>query len=120
MLTGSYTETCVSLGREHKDFVTGFIAQRSLNSAETDNFITMTPGCKLPPAGSEQTSKLGDSLGQQYNSPKSLILEQGCDVIIVGRGIYEAEHRSLEAERYRREAWDAYQQRIGGGCLGAR
>jgi uridine monophosphate synthetase len=111
LLTGAYTTQCVQIARQHKDFVIGFIAQRSLNEQETDNFLTMTPGVSLPPPGKEG-EKMGDGLGQQYNTPRKIILEQGSDVIIVGRGILQAEDRAAEAERYRMEAWAAYEKRI--------
>jgi uridine monophosphate synthetase len=92
--------------------VMGFIAQHGLNTEPDDNFITMTPGCQLPPPGQEG-KKLGDDLGQQYNTPHKLIFEQGCDIIIVGRGIVRASDRKAEAERYKRAAWTAYEKRIG-------
>lgn len=112
-LTGEYTDTCVEVARQHRDFVLGFIAQRSLNKLDGDNFITMTPGVSIPAAGQE--GKVGgDGLGQQYNSPRSVVLQKGCDVIIVGRGILNAHDRSTEAERYRQEAWKAYEERIAG------
>ncbi|OCL04114.1 orotidine-5'-phosphate decarboxylase [Glonium stellatum] len=112
LLTGAYTDQCVAIARQHRDFVIGFIAQRSLNADAADNFVTMTPGCQLPPPGQEGR-RLGDALGQQYNTPRKLVLEQGCDVVIVGRGILFAVDRKAEAERYRREAWRAYEERIG-------
>jgi uridine monophosphate synthetase len=40
-------------------------------------------------------------------------LRDGADVIIVGRGILEANDRKAEAERYRHEAWSAYEARVG-------
>jgi len=76
LLTGAYTEQCVTLAREHQDFVMGFIAQRSLNSQPGDNFLTMTPGCQLPPSSegsTNGTNGVGDKFGQQYNTPRKLI-----------------------------------------------
>jgi uridine monophosphate synthetase len=110
LLTGAYTEQCVSIAREHREFVIGFIAQRSLNTELEDNFITMTPGVSLPPPG--QQAVTGDGLGQQYNSPEHVVLERGSDVIIVGRGIIKSEDRYVEAERYRAAAWQAYEKRL--------
>ncbi|KAF2138117.1 uncharacterized protein K452DRAFT_329017 [Aplosporella prunicola CBS 121167] len=113
LLTGAYTQQCVEIARQQKDFVMGFIAQRSLNELPGDNFLTMTPGVKLPPAGQPvPDGPMGDGKGQQYSSPRQVVLEQGVDVIIVGRGIVAAENRSAEAERYRQEAWAAYEERI--------
>ncbi|XP_014558983.1 hypothetical protein COCVIDRAFT_35786 [Bipolaris victoriae FI3] len=111
LMTPEYQKTTVQIARSHRDFVMGFIAQRSLNSEPEDNFITMTPGCQLPPPGQEG-KKLGDALGQQYNTPHKLIYDQGCDIIIVGRGIVRAQDRKSEAERYRKAAWAAYEERV--------
>lgn len=111
LMTPEYQKTTVQIARSHRDFVMGFIAQRSLNSEPEDNFITMTPGCQLPPPGQEG-KKLGDALGQQYNTPHKLIYDQGCDIIIVGRGIVRAQDRKSEAERYRKAAWTAYEERV--------
>lgn len=112
LMTPEYQKKTVDIARSRSDFVMGFIAQRSLNTEPEDNFITMTPGCQLPPPGQEG-KKLGDGLGQQYNTPHKLIHDQGCDVIIVGRGIVRAQDRKTEAERYRKAAWSAYEERIG-------
>ena len=112
LMTPEYSQKCVDIARQNRDFVMGFIAQRSLNTEPGDNFLTMTPGCQLPPPG-EAGKKLGDGLGQQYNTPHKLIHDQGCDIIIVGRGILKAADRQAEAERYRKEGWQAYQERIG-------
>jgi uridine monophosphate synthetase len=113
LLTGAYTQTCLEMARAQPDFVIGFIAQNSLNSEEGDNFITMTPGVSLPPAEKEGEEWKGDGLGQQYNDPRFVILEKGVDVIIVGRGILNAKDRSKEAEKYRKVAWEAYEERVG-------
>ena len=110
--TGAYTDACVEAAREHPEFVIGFIAQRSLNAEDGDNFLTMTPGVSLPPAGADRGGLRGDGLGQQYNSPRRVVGQLGSDVIIVGRGILNAEDRGREAERYRREGWRAYEERV--------
>jgi uridine monophosphate synthetase len=112
LMTPEYQKQTVEIARNNRDFVMGFIAQRGLNTKPDDNFITMTPGCQLPPPGQED-KKMGDDLGQQYNTPHKLIYDQGCDIIIVGRGIVRASDRKAEAERYKRAAWTAYEKRIG-------
>lgn len=114
LLTPAYTEECVTMARDHKDFVLGFIAQRTLNTQRGDNFITFTPGVAFPPSESPSGPRMnGDGLGQQYNSPRRMVLEKGTDVIIVGRGILSARDRKAEAEKYRKEAWKAYEDRTG-------
>lgn len=105
--TPQYTSACLHHAREHREFVMGFIAQQSLNSQEGDNFITMTPGVQLA-AG-------GDAMGQQYNTPQKVVGEAGADVIIVGRGVYEAKDRASEAAKYRKQGWMAYEERLRAG-----
>lgn len=115
LMTADYTRQCVSWARQHRDFVIGFIGQRSLNEEKEDNFLTLTPGVSLPPVGDERSGRQtlgGDGLGQQYNTPRRVVYERGCDAIIVGRGILGAQDRATEAERYRREAWKAYLDRL--------
>lgn len=108
-----YTDACVQAARECKSFVMGFISQETLNTEPTDAFISMTPGCQLPPEGDEEDGTvMGDGLGQQYNTPAKLVGLCGSDIIIVGRGILKAASPQVEAERYRRRAWKAYLNRI--------
>lgn len=116
---GAYTEEAVRMARAHHDFVVGFIAQRrmegvglreneSLHSEE--DFLILSPGVGL--------DVTGDGMGQQYRTPRQVVLESGCDVIIVGRGIYgkpgELDTKKVQeqAERYKKAGWDAYLERV--------
>lgn len=99
---GSYTDATVAMAEANPDFVIGFISMRKLS--DNPGFLYMTPGIKLA-AG-------GDGLGQQYNTPENVILKQESDIIIVGRGIYEAPDPVAEAEAYRAAGWAAYQARL--------
>ena len=113
-MTREYTNACVESAREHRNYVMGFVSQETLNTKPDDQFITMTPGCQLPPQDVEEGTKVeGDGKGQQYNTPQKLIGELGNDIVIVGRGIIKAADPAREAERYRRRAWEAYEERIG-------
>ena len=113
-MTREYTNACVESAREHKNYVMGFISQETLNSAPDDQFISMTPGCQLPPKDVDESTEIeGDGKGQQYNTPRKLIGQMGNDIVIVGRGITNAADPVREAERYRRRAWEAYEERIG-------
>ncbi|TAQ83380.1 hypothetical protein B7494_g8297 [Chlorociboria aeruginascens] len=113
-MTGDYTKACVETARMHKGYVMGFVSQESLNSEPNDNFISMTPGCQLPPEGDDEDAEIqGDGKGQQYNTPQKLVGLMGSDVIIVGRGIIKAVDPVYEAERYRENAWKVYEERTG-------
>lgn len=52
-------------------------------------------------------------MGQTWRSPREVVVKNGADVIIVGRGVLGAKDRKAEAGRYRKAAWEAYEQRIG-------
>jgi len=116
LATGSYTEEAVRLARANDQFVVGFIAQRrmdgvGLSTGDTENqdFLVLTPGVGL--------EAKGDAMGQQYRTPDEVIYQSGCDVIIVGRGIYGTNSNDIDAirmcaERYREEGWNAYLKRI--------
>jgi orotidine 5'-phosphate decarboxylase subfamily 1 len=99
---GEYTRQAVEWAKENADFVIGFICTRKL--VETPSFIHMTPGVQL---------QIGtDSFGQKYLTPQMVIFELESDVIIVGRGIYEASDPLSEAKLYRAAGWSAYQNRL--------
>jgi uridine monophosphate synthetase len=114
LLDAKYAATCVEIARRNKGFVMGYIAQESLNSTDDDQFLSMTPGCQLPPPGEDdgEGKPMGDGMGQQYNTPLKLVKELGTDIIIVGRGIIKAADPVAEAERYRIRGWEAYEARI--------
>ncbi len=97
---GEYTKTSVQWAEEYDDFVIGFIGMKRLS--DDPKFITMTPGVKLGGGG--------DGLRQQYNTPEKAIMD-GSDVIIVGRGIYQADNQKQAAKDYRTAGWNAYLQR---------
>jgi len=118
---GAYTEDAVQMARDAPDFVIGFIAQRRMEGVglregekpdDTEDFLILTPGVGL--------DATGDGLGQQYRTPEEVIATSGCDIIIVGRGIYgKPENMDIgevqrQAERYREAGWNAYLQRLDG------
>ncbi|KAI9779530.1 MAG: orotidine 5'-phosphate decarboxylase [Geoglossum umbratile] len=111
-----YTAKCVELARQERGFVVGFISQGSLNTAATDDFLVFTPGVGLPPPEHDEPApqaRKTDGLGQNYRTPRHVVLECGADIVIVGRGILDAADRAGEAERYRKQAWGAYEERVG-------
>lgn len=112
---GEYTQSALAMAREHRNFVIGFIAMQRMTTtddaaAANEDFLILTPGVGL--------DVKGDGMGQQYKTPRQVILERGCDVIIVGRGIYgkgegsPSEVIAAEAKRYQQEGWAAYEERL--------
>lgn len=101
-----YADAVIKMAEENP-FVIGLIAQTA--SSTKRSLIKCTPGVNL--------TQTGDALGQNYNSPEHVIKNGGSDVIIVGRGIYEAKTTQellAAARRYRTAGWIAYQERIQG------
>ena len=90
LITADYTEQAVVLAKQYPEFVMGFICQQRLT--DDPRFIHCTPGVQL--------NQAGDNLGQQYITPQQAI-SNGSDVIIVGRGIYQAEDPASTAKQYR-------------------
>lgn len=118
LASGSYTDAAVQMARQNKEFVIGFIAQRRMDGVgappeldtSQEDFLILTPGVGM--------ESKGDAMGQQYRTPREVVLQDGCDVIIVGRGIYGNDPKAVaniaaRAERYMTEGWVAYLERIG-------
>lgn len=105
------------MARARRDFVIGFIAMNRENiqkpqaaSDPTEDFLILTPGVGL--------DTRGDGMGQQYKTPREVILDRQCDIIIVGRGIYgkgdnvDIVAAQQQAKRYQQEGWNAYLERL--------
>ncbi|XP_054007742.1 uridine 5'-monophosphate synthase [Hylaeus anthracinus] len=100
-LTNSdYAQSALSIAQS-SDMVSGIVCQS--NMFTNLGLVQLTPGVKL--------SKSSDDLGQQYNTPESVV-NSGADLAVVGRGITEAEDKLSAALKYKKELWVAYKKRI--------
>lgn len=129
LTTGAYTTANVRAAmRDESQFVFGFIAMHRVHEdpAHIDpdttpeqrakDLLILTPGVGM--------DAQGDGKGQQYRTPEQVIRDSGCDVMIVGRGIYGAllnkdlprtealESVKTQAQRYREAGWKAYLERL--------
>jgi len=100
LIDQNYTAQTLALALAYREFVIGFVTQHCLTSEP--EFLHFTPGVHI--------AVTKDALGQQYITPQEAILKRGADVIIVGRGVYEASDPYQAAQEYRKVAWAAYRQ----------
>ena len=109
LFTEDYAFKTVEIAKVNSDFVLGFIGSsdqpevlRKIRQAAGDDFVILVPGIKLAVGG--------DDLGRTYNAPEKAV-QNGADVIIVGRGIIQSQNPAAEAEKYRAAGWNAYESK---------
>lgn len=102
LLTPDYTKRTAEIAKNNTDDVFGFICINKIS--DDPRFLHLTPGVNL------DTDP--DNFGQQYRTPEKAIVEEGCDIIIVGRGIISAKNRLETAEQYRLAGWNAYKKSL--------
>ncbi|CAG9584548.1 unnamed protein product [Danaus chrysippus] len=105
LITPDYTEATVKMAAKYPEAIVGFVCQNKKTFNEP-GFIQLTPGVQL------ESSK--DELGQVYNTPEKVILENGADVVVVGRGIVAAKSPETQAVIYKDTLWKCYMKRISG------
>ena len=99
-ITPDYTTRTHQLAESNQKLVSGFITQSRIGG---EAFLYLTPGVHL--------TETADDLGQGYRSVEDAVKRDGCDVIIVGRGIYKAQDRAVAAKQYRDLGWKYLIQR---------
>lgn len=95
------------LALDHPLNVAGVVCQSRAYNDVGDGFVYMTPGVHL--------SIANDGLNQNYRSVEDAINRDGCDVVIVGRGIINPTVTTLDygdavrimAEKYKQAGWKA-------------
>lgn len=100
LMTKEYTEKTVAMAKKSSDFVIGFISTSAV--CDDPKFIHMTPGVSINIGG--------DSLGQVYLTPEEVIMNRRCDVIIVGRGIYQHDCPREAAKIYQEAGFQSYKK----------
>ena len=91
-----YRKKVRDLGQKNKEFIMGFICQEKMSG---EDFLYFTPGVHL--------DKKDDEMGQRYRSVEEALVRDDCDVVIVGRGIYQANNPGETAKKYSEEGWQS-------------
>lgn len=103
LITESYAKATLDLAGKYENLIAGIVCQNPL-FVDKPGLIQLTPGVQL------DVTK--DNLGQQYNSPESVVLDRGADVAVVGRGITQSPEPGVAAEKYKNVLWNAYLKRV--------
>lgn len=105
LTTAAFTTDTMALisNSSDSDFIAGVVCQDK-TVIRDPGLLQLTPGCKI-----DTTS---DGLGQQYSTPAYVVGEKGADIVVVGRGIFNAKDIGSAAKLYRDQLWSAYNDRI--------
>ena len=96
-----YTLKAMDIAEQHADIVLGTVSQN--HRSTNPGIMMLTPGIN--------TDRKKDGLGQTYNHPDKAFAKRGVDIMIVGRGIYQADNPGLQSEIYRKIGWESYLKR---------
>ncbi|CAK1595874.1 unnamed protein product [Parnassius mnemosyne] len=105
LITHEYTEATVRMAAKYPDLITGFVCQKK-ETFSNPGLIQLTPGVQL--------DSLKDDFGQVYNTPEKVVLENGADVVVVGRGIVASKNPEAQAAIYKDTLWKCYMKRVSG------
>lgn len=93
------------LAEKYPKLIAGIVCQFS-STFSNPGFIQMTPGVNI------EENVTNDNLGQQYNSPETVVMDRSADIVVVGRGIINAPDPSQIALEYKKKLWNAYLKRM--------
>lgn len=96
-----YTNKAIEIAEQHSDIVLGTVSQNY--RSDHPGLMMLTPGIN--------TDRKKDGLGQTYNHPDEAFSKRGVDIMIVGRGIYQANNPALQSEIYKKIGWESYLKR---------
>ena len=103
LITPEYTRQTLEIAHKYPDLVLGFICQKQFaETYEDTRFLYMTPGVKIPESG--DSMKVVD---QRYRNPGEAIERDGCDIIIVGSGIYSHNNPIQITLVYQKLGWQS-------------
>jgi len=101
LITPEYTRQTLEIARKYPSQVLGFICQKQFaETYEDTKFLYMTPGVKIGRSGNSM--KVVD---QRYRNPGEAIERDGCDIMIVGSGIYSHDDPIKITLVYQRLGW---------------
>ena len=97
LIDQSYTNKVMEIAKNNEDSILGMISQKRLDNSK--DFLYFTPGIKF--------DNKNDNSDQRYNTPK-VAIQNGSDILIIGRGIIESSNMLETCKEYQCEAWKYY------------
>ena len=99
----AYIQRAMEIVNDKKEYFAGIVAQHNLLGNES-GLLQFTPGINI--------SAKGDKHGQTYNTPEKAFAQKATDIMIVGRGIYQANNPQEAAKAYQQAGWKSYFESI--------
>jgi len=100
LIDKNYTQKNVEIAEKYKELVCGFISKEKLYN---NSFLYFRPGISIE-------SKT-DTYNQVYHNPHQAI-QQGIDIIVVGRSITRSSNIEEETIRYKSIGWNSYLMKV--------
>ena len=101
LISSNYKNNIMKYVVNYNKDIVGLITQK--RDLGPDSILFMTPGVNI--------KNNNDSNDQKYRTPEDAIIRDNCDIIIVGRGIYNNSEPPKTVEIYKFLAWKAYKNK---------